>query len=128
MASFNNTYGLYGGGGGGVVNTNSVGHGTGGSSFYPPYNPMKMETLILGGGVTKAYVDDSIWPMPTYVETLSIPLPDGSIETVNRSELVKYISERKLRESNELVRAQWDRYQVTVKIVGSTDNGQENEG
>ncbi len=61
----------------------------------------------------------------SYTESVDVFLEDGVVANVTRDELVKYIRERELRSENEIVRTQWDRYQVAVKIVGSTDNGQE---
>lgn len=56
---------------------------------------------------------------------LQIELDDGSVQTISRDELVKYIGERQIRQENEVVRTMWDRYQVAIKLVRSTDHGNE---
>ena len=52
-------------------------------------------------------------------------LPWGKVASVSHEELIKYIGERDLRESNELVRTLWDRYQTAVKLIWSEDDEQE---
>lgn len=52
-------------------------------------------------------------------------LPWGKVVSIPHDELIKYIGERDLRESNELVRTLWDRYQTAVKLIWSEDDEQE---
>lgn len=59
----------------------------------------------------------------SYDTTIQVKLDDGSLESVTREELIKYISERKLIQENEAVRSMYERYQVAVKLVRSDDNG-----
>lgn len=54
---------------------------------------------------------------------VEITMDDGSVESVTREELVKYIGERKLIESNEVVRKMYDRFQVAAKLARSDDDG-----
>lgn len=123
-----------GAGGGSTINTGVTGAagsmgsigavgGGGGSGGYGYISNPKI--------IIDDYYNDH-FPSPVKVRqttpTIQVHLDDGSISQVSREELVKYIEERKLRQENELVRTQWDRYQVAVKIVGSTDHGQEDEG
>lgn len=56
---------------------------------------------------------------------LEVTLDDGSIVTLSRDDLIKYISEQQLVRENELVRAMYERYQVAVKLVRSDDDGDE---
>lgn len=58
-----------------------------------------------------------------YDTTLLVTLEDGSIRSISREELVKYIGERDLIENNEIVRTMYDRFQVAVKLARSDDNG-----
>lgn len=62
---------------------------------------------------------DSVWNNAVTV------MVDQKAVLIPRDELVKYIRERELRESSDLVRTLWDRYQVAVKLVGSKNDGKE---
>lgn len=57
------------------------------------------------------------------VQTINVTMDDHSIETISREELVKYIGELKLIQSNEVVRKMYDRFQVAAKLARSDDNG-----
>lgn len=54
---------------------------------------------------------------------VEVTLDDGSVESISREELIKYIGERKIIQENEVVRKVYERYQVAVKLVRSDDNG-----
>lgn len=54
---------------------------------------------------------------------VEVRLDDGSVESITREELIKYIGERKIVRENEVVRKVYERYQVAVKLVRSDDNG-----
>ena len=56
-------------------------------------------------------------------ESFEITTDDGSLEVLSRADLLKYISERKLVQTNEAVRKMYERYQVAVKLVRSDDDG-----
>lgn len=59
------------------------------------------------------------------VDEQAFRLPWGKVDSISHEELIKYIGERDLRESNELVRTLWDRYQTAVKLIWSEDDEQE---
>lgn len=67
-------------------------------------------------------ISHSVYVEP-HIHDIKVESGNLSYETVTREELVKYISDRKLREENEVVRKLWDRYQVAAKLVGSNDDG-----
>jgi hypothetical protein len=56
---------------------------------------------------------------------IDIKMDDGSVVTLSREELIKYISEQQLVRENELIHAMYERYQVAVKLVRSDDDGDE---
>ena len=58
-----------------------------------------------------------------YNKGVQVTMDDGTEEVISREDLIKYISERKLVQGNEVVRKVYERYQVAVKLVGSDDNG-----
>jgi len=58
-----------------------------------------------------------------YEKKVEVTLDDGSVESISREELIKYIGERKIIQENEVVRKVYERYQVAVKLVRSDDNG-----
>lgn len=62
---------------------------------------------------------------PKQTDEQAFRLPWGKVASVSHEELIKYIGERDLRESNELVRTLWDRYQTAVKLIWSEEDEQE---
>ena len=58
-----------------------------------------------------------------YDKKVEVQMEDGSIESISREELIKYISEQRVVRENEMVRKVYERYQVAVKLVRSDDNG-----
>lgn len=81
------------------------------------------------GATNKAYVDSMnsslMYPKVTsFAETVTIEDDTGAnIGTVSHAELVKYIRERTLVETNETVRSLWERYQVAIRLVGREEDG-----
>ncbi len=73
--------------------------------YYPPRN------VLVG-----------VRPTAIGIELYEDEYSDSKAGTISREELVKYLEERKLREENELVRSLWDRYQVAVKLVRSSED------
>lgn len=75
---------------------------------------------------TYADYDSYFKPSPQvgkYESQVEVVMDNGSLETISRAELIKYIGERKIIQENEVVRKVYERYQVAVKLVGSDDNG-----
>lgn len=58
-----------------------------------------------------------------YEKKVEVVMDDGSVESVSREDLIKYISEQRIVRENEVVRKVYERYQVAVKLVRSDDNG-----
>jgi hypothetical protein len=58
-----------------------------------------------------------------YEKKVDVVMDDGSIESISREDLIKYISEQRIVRENEVVRKVYERYQVAVKLVRSDDNG-----
>jgi hypothetical protein len=56
-------------------------------------------------------------------KTIEVTMDDGSIESISREDLIKYISEQRIVRENAVVRKVYERYQVAVKLVRSDDNG-----
>lgn len=56
-------------------------------------------------------------------KTVDVVMDDGSVESILREDLIKYISEQQVVRENEVVRKVYERYQVAVKLVRSDDNG-----
>jgi hypothetical protein len=54
---------------------------------------------------------------------VEVEMEDGSVESISRENLIKYISEQRIVRENEVVRKVYERYQVAVKLVRSDDNG-----
>jgi hypothetical protein len=54
---------------------------------------------------------------------VEVTMDNGSVEHVTRDELLKYISERKCIQENEIVRKLYERFQVALKLARSDDNG-----
>lgn len=50
------------------------------------------------------------------MKVLSVNFDDG-IEFIEREELLEFLDYRRLREDNELVQAEWDRFKMTAKLV-----------
>jgi len=59
----------------------------------------------------------------TLDSSVEVNMEDGSLEHITREELLKYISERKAIQENELVRTMYERYQVALKLSRSDDDG-----
>jgi hypothetical protein len=114
-------YGGFSGGSGPIGAGGNGGYSGPAGGSYNPHSIMEDYFGKVKVGTKPNVVVDS------RVGRVEVPMEDGSTEYVDPAELVKYIRERKLRSENEIVQTQWDRYQVAVKIVGSTDNGQEDE-
>lgn len=60
----------------------------------------------------------------TSYDEICFTLPEGKVATIPVDDLIKYIGERELRDSNEVVRTLWDRYQTAVKLIWSEDDEQ----
>lgn len=58
-----------------------------------------------------------------YEKKVDVVMDDGSVESISREDLIKYISEQRIIQENEVVRKVYERYQVAVKLVRSDDNG-----
>lgn len=90
------------------INTVAPGH------YFSYTNEYTWATRIPDINIGNQVSDDTV---------IKIQMPDGSTESLTKSDLVKYLSERKLVQENELVRKVYDRYQVAVKLARSDDDG-----
>lgn len=80
----------------------------------------------LSSKITTLEASSSIFRLdPEQTDEVAFRLPWGKVVSIPQDELIKYIGERELRESNELVRTLWDRYQTAVKLIWSADDEQE---
>jgi hypothetical protein len=97
-------------------------------TIHPPtMSYTSMVKLMNQYGGKKPYLDDvhvgrSTAHLYENDDRLDVHLGNGVTEWVSREELIKYISERKVIQENEVVRKVYERYQVAVKLVRSDDN------
>lgn len=74
--------------------------------------------------VTDSYSNIRACPQVTrYDSEIIVTTDEGEHEHITRDEMLKYISERKLIQENELVRKVYERFQVALKLARSDDNG-----